>query len=706
MSVPVRWCGIEGAPSMQNPGIVPNGWGGFEATTDDVLWRRHERASDRIYIPDVDLTFRSGATAAIASGPTSFPIIRDTFGTGGNVYSMGEASDAWHQCQRAWLVGDPLYYDQNLNNMVDAGIDTLLSTSTPVIGFVELGHGGAALHPVPATVKFVDLKGGTKGQFDIGERIYRDENSNGKVDAGDTLLTSTLGTVVGNINAADLGASLLSVPANVKYLDLIRDPPNTFNIGYPSVTGITAVSANDFNITGLHFPPHGVAGSICGGTALFDDPSQYLPAYPIFEPDLVAHEFGHALCLNHGEGVDENNNGQLDEAAENDPASPFAPGFTGTLCNANIVMEYCWRDDGAPANPLLVWVGVGAPVIGQLTFNLAGLDQKDVVRAHAQTIPDTQVDPMMLLQKSSRTDLIGDVPETFGFVDITDFSVTANQTAGTTTFSLTTRRPFPQSQLVTIDYFFLADLDDDPSTGGNASLFNIPTNFNGTDLIGRVTINTERSYPQTVSLYRYSNTTGNFTLISDPSIIGQWISNEQHADFAGYSERASETISISMSNNVRGPMTSTFRVDYVARDMQSKITDSAETPGMNFAAPIFGACTTQPAFTQRGGTVTVQARGLLPNRSADVFLGDRPVATTTIDSVGNATAKFSIPTDTQTGKHLVTIGAAAVTGDCFLQVGGAEVTFVGSGVWILLLSLAIVPLAVSAILFKRTQRRR
>ena len=45
------------------------------------------------------------------------------------------------------------------------------------------------------------------------------------------------------------------------------------------------------------------------------DPAQYLPPGPdylIFETQLVGHEFGHALTLNHGDGHDDDGDGVAD----------------------------------------------------------------------------------------------------------------------------------------------------------------------------------------------------------------------------------------------------------------------------------------------------------------------------------------------------------------------------------------------------------
>lgn len=71
IQVPVRWCAVEGSPAVTNPGGVG------EPDTDNVLWRRHERASDRIWIPGANITFRSGVTGDVVGPAANYPIIAD-----------------------------------------------------------------------------------------------------------------------------------------------------------------------------------------------------------------------------------------------------------------------------------------------------------------------------------------------------------------------------------------------------------------------------------------------------------------------------------------------------------------------------------------------------------------------------------------------------------------------------------------------------
>ncbi len=84
--VPISWCATNGSEAADSPNI-PDPWGGVDTTTDDVLWRRHERATDNIYLSQgTGITFRSGINDAVHSS-WNFPIINDprAIGSPGNV---------------------------------------------------------------------------------------------------------------------------------------------------------------------------------------------------------------------------------------------------------------------------------------------------------------------------------------------------------------------------------------------------------------------------------------------------------------------------------------------------------------------------------------------------------------------------------------------------------------------------------------------
>lgn len=121
-SVPVRWCvvaddangngrfdaGEQGAPAFTNPGGVG------EVDADNVLWRRHERPSDNIFIPEAQITFRSGIYNIVEDATLRFPIIPDPAPnpTGDAFWLYGDILDpndgafetnaAYNACVDAW----------------------------------------------------------------------------------------------------------------------------------------------------------------------------------------------------------------------------------------------------------------------------------------------------------------------------------------------------------------------------------------------------------------------------------------------------------------------------------------------------------------------------------------------------------------------------------------------------------------------------
>jgi len=121
-SVPIRWCvvaddangngrfdvGEQGAPAFTNPGNVG------EIDTDNVLWRRHERPSDNIFIPEAQITFRSGIYNIVEDAILRFPIIPDPDPnpTGDAFWQYGDITDpndsgtelsaSYNACVDAW----------------------------------------------------------------------------------------------------------------------------------------------------------------------------------------------------------------------------------------------------------------------------------------------------------------------------------------------------------------------------------------------------------------------------------------------------------------------------------------------------------------------------------------------------------------------------------------------------------------------------
>lgn len=86
IKVPVAWCSVNGSPAASDPNI-PNPSGGTDRTTEDILWRRHERTTDNIFLNQAGITFRSAINDPFVNSFT-FPKIEDpnlTFGLPGDL---------------------------------------------------------------------------------------------------------------------------------------------------------------------------------------------------------------------------------------------------------------------------------------------------------------------------------------------------------------------------------------------------------------------------------------------------------------------------------------------------------------------------------------------------------------------------------------------------------------------------------------------
>jgi hypothetical protein len=106
--VPIAWCAVEGSQAASNPNI-PNPSGGIDTTTNDVLWRRHERVTDNIYINPAEISFRSAINDPLQAS-LNFPIIDDpdpNLGTIGNMtkedFLRTEMKNLLAECNSAWL---------------------------------------------------------------------------------------------------------------------------------------------------------------------------------------------------------------------------------------------------------------------------------------------------------------------------------------------------------------------------------------------------------------------------------------------------------------------------------------------------------------------------------------------------------------------------------------------------------------------------
>ena len=84
LHVPMSWCILNGSPAQAAPNILSEGAAAPDTNTDGVIWRRHERPTDNIYLPQATISLRSEINNAWGAA-FDFPFLNDTDTTRGQV---------------------------------------------------------------------------------------------------------------------------------------------------------------------------------------------------------------------------------------------------------------------------------------------------------------------------------------------------------------------------------------------------------------------------------------------------------------------------------------------------------------------------------------------------------------------------------------------------------------------------------------------
>ncbi len=75
LHVPMSWCVVRGAPAEAAPNVTSEGTTVADTNTNAVMWRRHERPTDNVFLPQASVSLRSSINNAW--GTLSFPLIDD-----------------------------------------------------------------------------------------------------------------------------------------------------------------------------------------------------------------------------------------------------------------------------------------------------------------------------------------------------------------------------------------------------------------------------------------------------------------------------------------------------------------------------------------------------------------------------------------------------------------------------------------------------
>ena len=423
----------------------------------------------------------------------------------------------------------------------------------------------------------------------------------------------------------------------------------------PTVTGLTAVhirrfvdaEGNPSSVIGLGGTPtySSTAGQLAAGRAMVIDDAFTLPcsqqAMPCLQtiadpPDqLLGHELGHALTLAHGNGIDDN--------------------FDGTLDN----------EGDSLAGPNLMQYQLGT----QITEAQSG-----IVRSEALLhIPDAVVDPVPQPEANAAADPVGDVPAVDAFVDIDTFGLGVDARRGTTTFFQALAGLFPPN-VSDVEFFLSADLDNNAATGGSSAVLGFPTTFQGAELAARVEVDVvDGTLTTTFEAFRFRG--GSFVSVVDASIRAtvetRLIGLVHEPPVAPETVTVDETgqeVRLTIPNALRGAMGSDLHLEAIAQVPGGGL-DRVDAH-LTLRRPTFPTCTAAPTAVLPGAPVEVTAEGLPPDTNVDLFLGRTPVATGTTNLAGAASVRFEVPAAAATGDRPIVVHASgtAISADCMLTV--------------------------------------
>jgi hypothetical protein len=569
ITIPVRWCAIEGSPQAQSKkaGDFVNG---------DYLLALLRKVNYEVFVPRAMIEFQS------AYSPTGIPVIADPGPAESNSFDDAaphtgdlsfdnfgsEINGAESECEQAWLQANP----------------------------------------------------NAKGTILVNARLV--EHNPTKVGACGTPDTS------------------LMVSQNGTRGDLLCAHPRH-------------LTKNDL--------------APCQSAFVVDQGSSHIISefgYPNYDEALtVAHELGHSLMLGHGKGVDPNHTPQA-----NPTYFPPADGprrFDG-YCDPLAGGAYA---DDNPADQ----EGLTAPntIVTEFNsaYNMTDL-QSEQAREVAKLIPGAavngvQVDPSGSLVSPPRPG--STVPADVRIVAV---QIAEDPLSQITSLLLKVTGPIPSS--ANNEYFFFVDTDNNALTGGNPSSLGLPTAFQGAELAVRVSLGLDAG-AQTVTPTVWMFQGGAFVQVNDPKIQASVFTPGMSGTDGLFSFGH---VSIIMPDDVPGILGVRVRLQAAARQLNGggqldRLPQAPDGGGtISLAPPQVAQCQVNPQVLRATETASITASGLIPNQTAEVYLGDTLVATGPIDNTGSATINLVIPSNIPQGPLPVSVKVqgSAVTAESGLVV--------------------------------------
>ncbi len=382
------------------------------------------------------------------------------------------------------------------------------------------------------------------------------------------------------------------------------------------------------------------------------------PCYPGSSFQVLGHELGHALCLGHGNGIDDDANGLMPP-----------------LMGPRRYDEYCdpgEREEVSSRGNLM-------HLVSDLT-NLQLTDlQIETTREVAKIFPGARFDAVndpagVLLPDFPCTNAPCNSPP-----DVSILNTGIAETPGRQTTELFQTIEGPIPSLSTNQYLFFVDLDNNPTTGADPAILNFQTSFKGAELVASIVVKHISNGVEQVSSKLWKVQGANFYEIENFRIRA---SVSQQALSSSGEPLPTKLISIEMPDSVCGPLNNLVRLQAVAQQLYStgaldrlpKFSNQGRV--ISLIPPSLPQCTVFPPGINPGATMTIMAQDLLPNRIAQVFLGQRLIATSPIDGMGEVHLNVAVPSNSKLGLRPVSVQvkATAMTAETAVLIVGPPLT--------------------------------
>jgi hypothetical protein len=360
----------------------------------------------------------------------------------------------------------------------------------------------------------------------------------------------------------------------------------------------------------------------------------------------LGHELGHSLALGHGDGLDNDGNGN--------PAGTPAPStrLYDAFCDPRGVNtnDFPEEDAGTTARSLMDY-NAGALGIAPL--------QKETLRSIAKLVPGAAF--------SGAADPAGSVisprapcePQCAlpADVEILEAGVAQTPPLSATTFWHRVRGPGPAG--VTDEYLLFADLDGESSSGCDGAQVAGVGGLAGAELVSRVSVSRQEEGNAVAAPSVWRCQDGAWTPLPDAAIEADAYSHRMQDVPQDRSPRPHHlTVSLRVPDAIRGPMGDRIRVQAVARRVDGPV-DQLPSTGDGAVISLVPAplplCSLDRPLTAPGGKMTVRASGLTPNHPADLLLGDQVVGSGATDAAGNVSLELIVPAAARQGLRPVTV---------------------------------------------------